>query len=697
MARFVLEVGCEEIPARFLAPLVEELRAGFSADPELVALRPTGVVVHAAPRRFCVLVDGLALETPVEEIIATGPPMKAAFDAKGTPTKAGLGFAASKGVDLADCFAHETEKGPYLAANVKTGGRQAVDILAELCPRLIAKLNFPKRMRWGDGDFLFARPLRWALALLDDAEIPFTLGTIHSGRSTWGHRVHGPGPFTLDHADGYEALLAEKCRVVVDADARKAVVRSRGDALAQEAGGAVVWDAGLLEEVAGLVEHPVPILGRFDAGYLELPREVLLTSIKNHQKSFGVEAPDGTLLPCFLAVANLASKDEPLVVKGWQRVLRARLEDAKFFWETDLKRDFADWNAKLDKVVFIGPLGSMGDRVRRIERLAGLSAVSVRPETGTLDALALARSATLCKADLVSEMVGEFAELQGIMGGIYAAKKGEAEAVGAAVRDQYQPQGPSASIPASLEGALLALADKADLLAGTFLLDMAPSSAADPYGLRRAALGVARIAVEGRLGLSITRLFTDALAGYAGLTTKKSPEQALEALLVFFEGRMKNFLQPGRDTLAVEAAVAAGFDDPLALARRAEALDRFAKRPDFPQAALTFKRAAGIIAKQAAGADLAAPVDPALFAHPAESALARTLAADRESFNQSFSSGDFSACLERLGQWRPLVDAFFDSVMVMDKDEAVRRNRLALLNELSSRLSRIADFSAMQI
>jgi len=695
MPEFILEIGAEELPARFFPALNQELGALLGAALDRAKVDRSAIETFATPRRVVARAE-LADTQRSEVELVTGPPKKVAYDAAGNPTKAALGFARTQGVDLADAFLHATDKGEYLAVRKTVGGARTLDILPGLCRDAVAGLSFPKKMRWGSLDFGFGRPLRWVLALFGTEVASFDLAGISSGRTTRGHRVMGPGPFAVAGAADYFRVIREQGRVVLDAAERRARIVEQGEALARAAGGTVLWKDKLLHEVTGLVEAPRPILGSFDPSFLEVPREVLLTSMESHQKSFGVEGADGKLLPHFLATLNLDPSDEALVRKGWERVLRARLEDARFFWKTDLAAGFEPWLAELDNVVFLAALGSMGHKARRLERLARWLADRLAPD----QAEDLARAGRLAKADLVSGMVGEFDELQGVMGGIYAGKLGESATVARAISEHYLPAGPDSPVPSTLAGCLLAMADKADTLAGCFGLDLAPTGANDPFALRRAVLGICRILIEKGLRLDLDAFFAAALDGYSGVEWKLSREAALVKLKAFTGDRLKNYCTGrGHSTLVAEAALGAGFGDVWALSARVEALSAFAKEPDFGQAVLTFKRAANIIVKQgaAAGGDLDGAFDPALLAEAQEKDLAGALAALAPRFAALWRADDFPALLGLLRELRPAVDAFFDHVMVMCEDPALRRNRLNLLKALVDRLGLVADFSALQV
>ncbi|WP_029895214.1 glycine--tRNA ligase subunit beta [Desulfohalovibrio reitneri] len=696
MAELLLEIGVEEMPARFVPSLAEELKR-LTAEELLEQRLDCGRLFgHATPRRLVLHVTGLATEQRREEEVVTGPPARIAFDESGELTKAGLGFASSQGVEPSDLRTIKTDKGEYLSVTKAVGGASALDMLPGILERVVRRLSFPKRMRWGSRDLAFGRPIRWLLALLDNDVVEFALEDIRTGRTTWGHRVMGPGPFEVADPAEYFLTMRERGAVVLDPEERKRLIRDKGDRLAEAEGLSIVWDDDLLDETANLVEYPRPMLGSFDELYLELPREVLLTSMQKHQKSLGVQDAEGGLANKFLTVLNLEPDDPGLVCSGWERVLKARLEDARFFWEADKSQSFDVWFGKLDSVTFLQPLGSMGEKARRLERLGGKLAEQVKPEL----LLDMGESGRLAKCDLVSEMVCEFDNLQGIMGGIYAGLKGYSANIAQALSEQYLPAGPDSSVPSSLPGALLSIADKADTLAGCFGLNMIPTGGADQYALRRQALGICRIVLEHRLKLDLRHLIKTAFNGYSDVEWKLSPDEAQERLVEFFGQRLKaHYTARGFETLVVEACLGAGFDDIHAFGRRLRALDEFSRSPGFQEAVLTFKRAANIIRKQGdeAGVALIGSYDPALFEEEAERELAAALEAVTPRFEEHWEKGDFRNLFALLGELRPKVDAFFDNVMVMCPEDDLRRNRLGLLQSLVSLLARLADFNALQV
>lgn len=701
MSEFILEIGTEEMPARFVPRLGEELVELFERLLAEARIDHGGVKAYATPRRLVAHVSSLSLSQRLEEEIVSGPPVKIAY-ADGKLTKAGEGFAKTQGVTEAELFIQQTPKGEYLAAKKQVGGGKTQDILPGLCLSAFKSLSFPKRMKWGSLDFLFGRPLRWVLALLDADVVPLEIAGLCSDRVTHGHRVLGPGPWTVDAASDYFDIIRDKAVVVLDARERLELVRAEGDRLAESLGGSVVWDDGLLLEVANLVEFPRPILGEFARLYLELPAQVLLTSMQSHQKSFGIRGADGNLLPYFLTTLNIEPTDMALVKKGWERVLKARLEDARFFWEADLATDFDEWLAKLDSVVFLGPLGCMGDKARRLEALCGkLGAACDLPEDD------MKRAGRLAKADLMSELVYEFDCLQGVIGGIYARKKGESELVAQAIAEQYLPAGPDSPVPATLSGALLAIADKADTMAGCFGLGMIPTGAADPYALRRAALGISRIIMEHGLRLKLDEVLAWAQEGYekaeglAGVKWKLAPAEARAKMLDFFGQRLRALFAAGAevDSRVADAALGAGFADIHTLKLRFDALTAFSRQANFEQSVLTFKRAANIIRKQGAEADaaLTVTINDALLETEEERVLAAALRESAGRFEELWAASDFAGLFAMLEELRSAVDAFFDGVMVMAEDPALRQNRLNMLFALVQRLSRLADFSALQV
>lgn len=703
MAEFVLEIGTEEMPARFVPKLATELKAALSKLLDDAMLENAGVETCATPRRITAHVLEIADSQRKEEETVTGPPIRIAYDEDGNLTKAGAGFAKTQGVEEAALFTMDTGKGEYLAAKKIVGGGKASDILQGICIKAIESLSFPKKMRWGGYDFAFGRPVRWLLALLDEKVVDFTIENLQSGRLTRGHRVMGHGPFSIDKASSYFDVVKNDCKVIIDPEERKRMIQKEGNRQADALGGEIVWNDALLDEVANLVEYPKPLIGDIDELYLALPREVLLTSMQSHQKSFGVQGADGKLLAHFLTTLNLDPSDVELVKKGWERVLKARLEDARFFWEADCKVDLQTWVDKLENVVFLGPLGTVGDKARRIETLCADLAERIAIKKIILpgEVQQFAEAGRLAKADLVSEMVIEFDSLQGKMGGIYASQAGKGEIVSQGIYEQYLPAGPETPVPSSLSGALVSMADKADTLAGCFGLGKKPTGANDPFALRRCALGIARIIMEHELDINLRDFLASAQKAYSKeIKWKVDQEESLANLLDFFAQRLRAlFIGQGFDTRAVDAAIGAGYDNVRTLKARLQALSAFTQEDDFEQAVLTFKRAANIIRKQGdkAGQSLTGLYTPELFEDEAEVVFGSKLETVTPRFDELWEKDDFAGLLGLLRELRPSVDEFFDNVMVMCEDSDMRLNRLNLLKALVDRLGRLADFNALQV
>lgn len=688
MATFLLEIGSEELPARFLRKQEQAAKKLITERLDEACIAHGSVSVMSTPRRLAIIVDDVAPTQQTREKIVVGPSVKAAYDASGQPTRALSGFCSSIGASVGDVFVKSTPKGDYVAVRQLTGGRPSLELLSEISPQVILALPFAKKMRWGNHHLPYARPLRWIVALLDDEIVPFSIESIHSGRRTAGQRSHHAQGRDLKDAKEYAGVMSE-FGVIVDPETRRAQIVAGGDALAKEH--RVVWKDDLLEEVSGLVENPVPLLGSFDDEYLEVPEEVLLTSMQKHQKSFGLVDRGGSLLPNFITVLDGQPRDWEIVRTGWQRVLRARLEDAKFFWNTDVKDNFEHWLKKLENVIFIGPLGSMAARSARLSaittELAGLF--------GGVDREEAARAGLLAKADLVSGMVGEFDTLQGVMGGIYAARWGEPKAVADAIREQYLPQGPDSPLPKTRLGAILALADKIDTLCGCFGLKMIPTGEADPNGLRRNALGIIRILLDLGVAVSLRGLFSLSLESYGDQKWKMSRAEILDSLEDFMRGRLRGyFLGLGYDTLLVDAVLDVGSDNPVDAEARLKALSDFSKMPEYRDASRILKRVENILKKQGAPNET---WRDEILAEEAEKELAGVLSTTLPRLNDSLERGDYGHALGYLDNLNHPVDKFFEKVMVLCEDNDLRANRLAMLAAIGAAYAKIARFSMLQI
>ncbi len=691
----VYEIGTEEIPAGYLPPAAEQLAAAARAFLQENELPRGDVETHATPRRLVLFVRGLPAgqEDRTEEV--TGPPWKAAFDADGNPTKAAVGFAKGRGLSVEDLRQVETERGPYVGATVTVKGRKTAELLAEALPAMTKSLTFPKTMRYGPQRFRFARPIRWLLALLGDGIVPFSIEGVETGRVTYGHRILSRGPFEVADASGYEAAL-EKGLVVLRARDRASRIESLLEDAAKTAGGNVVPDARLVEEVSYLVETPSAFSGSFDDEFLELPAMVITTAMRDHQRYFAVQDDAGRLMPRFLCVANSAPDAVDQVMNGNQRVLRARLDDARFYWNEDLKTTLAEKVPSLGKVVWLEGFGSLKDKSERIAALAAhladgpAGADAAEKET-------VARAAFLAKTDLVTEMIKdgkEFTALQGAMGREYARRNGEPEAVGRALEEQYLPRFAGDDLPESAAGACLAVADRLDTMVGVWAAGMKPTGSKDPFGLRRGVLGVARILLDRGWNVSIESLLEKAADAYGN----RLPDRAelLSEAAAFARDRLAGHLaDEGFEADVVAAVARASGAHPLDARARAQALSslRSSMREDFDALAAGFKRAKNILKKASADGE---PTEAAL-AEDAERALFaayRKVDADVAAAEAEHRYTDAFAALAGL---RGPIDAFFDSVMVLADDAALRDNRLRLLGRIVDRVQGLADLSRIDV
>lgn len=709
MSHFVLEIGTEEIPARFLKSTEKELTDRFASLLQESHLGFEKIEAHSTPRRAILHIYNLEKVQPMVEELVMGPAVSIAYDKDGNLTKAGQGFIRGQGASEDSIVRKQTEKGEYIAVNKTSGGKTAEEVLKTICPQIISALPFPKRMRWGEETFAYARPLQWILAMLDNQPIVFQVGDVVSSNQTYGHRIHGFGPYVLGKADDLEDVLLEKSQIVCDAEKRRQYIIDTGNALVAELkqGASIIWKNDLLDEVQGLVEKPVPIICSFDESFLELPKEVILTTIEHHQKCFGIQGQDRKLLNKFLTVLNIAPEDIEVVRAGWERVVRARLEDARFYWKEDLKDSFNKWVPMLDNVIFLGPLGSMGDKSRRLEQLCGWLGEKVDLRGGDhLDngVLLAQRAGRWCKADLMSKMVGEFDTLQGVMGSIYALKEGWEPPFAMALKEQYLPTGPDSMLPMSDLGACLSMADKADTLVGCFGLGNIPTGTADPYALRRAALGISRILLEFGYDIPLSELFEKAYSYYsADIKWKFNKEQTLEKLLEFCQARLKHyFVGEGNETLVVDAVMnGKNTDGKLeadhiwATEKRLNALKVFMRKPDFTENAQVLKRMTNILAK--AENQLSGSFNEDLFESEAEKELAKGIQNFVGIFDTHFANNNFTPIMDGMAELRPLVDSFFEKVMVMAEDKKVRENRMNMLFAIMSRMNRMADFANLQI
>ncbi|MEQ1438995.1 glycine--tRNA ligase subunit beta [Fontimonas sp. SYSU GA230001] len=686
MARdLLLELGTEDLPARYVVPLAEALRKGLAEGLHKRGVTLGAVRGYATPRRIAVLLSAVAERQPDQQVERLGPALTAALK-DGQPTPAALGFAKSCGVE----FAALGQKDGKLHFSKSQPGRDTTALLPEIFEETLKQMDelVPKRMRWGSGDETFVRPVQWLLCLFGADVVPLQRFGLTAGRLSHGHRFHAPGAIELNAPGDYEAAL-KAAMVWADIDSRKAEIRRQIEAEAQRLHGHARITEDLLDEVTALVEWPVAITGRFEARFLELPPEVIVATVETNQRYFTVfkDTAMTQLTHAFITVSNIVSRDVSQVIAGNERVVRPRLTDALFFWQQDLKQPLEAYGARLATVTFQKELGSLADKVARVRRLAVAIARRLDVDAGLAE-----RAAALCKNDLVTRMVYEFPELQGLMGGYYAAKSGEPAAVAQAVREHYLPTQQGTRIPSTPEGRIVALADKLDTLAGIFAIGQKPSASKDPFALRRAALGVLRICLEAELPLDLGALLHDALA--AQPAGQRGDSLHAELLDFVFE-RLRAWLVGqtigGREISAemFEAVKAMGITAPLDFRRRLLAVHAFVAEPAAPNLAAANKRIRNIL-KQAGAAG--GEVDPQRFEHDAERTLLARLS-ELEALNAR--TADYRTRLVNLAALREPVDAFFDGVMVNADDPAIRANRLALLARLDRLCRSVADLSQL--
>ncbi|MFH1139305.1 MAG: glycine--tRNA ligase subunit beta [Pseudomonadota bacterium] len=686
----IVEVGTEEIPAGYIGPALEALEDRLKKSLAENRLTHGRLQVWATPRRLAVGLWDLLDRQPDAVIEVTGPPVRTAYDQNGQPTRAALGFAKSQGVDLDGLALVDTPKGQYLAARRQSPGRPAREVLTELLPGLILGLPFPKSMRWGKGELVFVRPIHWLLAVLGGQVLPMSLGEIKSSNTSRGHRFLAPKPVAINGPGEYEARLAE-AQVTVSTELRLQMVRAEIARMKAEAGGdlTVLPDEDLVLEVANLVEQPIAVLGRFDSSFLALPGDILITAMREHQRYFALADARGGLAPYFIAINNTRARDMNVVRRGHERVLRARLDDARFYFEEDRKTTLESKGAQLEKVVYHTLLGTSSDKVRRVIDMTGYTADLLEPDSKP----AATRAALLAKCDLVSGVVGQFPSLQGVMGRAYALADGEPEEVAAAIHEHYLPIRAGGDLPRTKAGAVLAMADKIETICGCFGVGLIPTGAADPYALRRQALGVINILLERGYRVDLGDLVDRALEGLKPWL-KRTPDETKADVLEFFRLRLKNQLTAqGASPDGAEAVLALFHRDASAAAARVRALEQVKARADFADLAAAFKRVVNIIRKFGAHEGY----DPARVVEEREKGLSDATGRVEEKAQDLVRADDFAGLLAEIVGLKPAVDDFFDQVLVDDPDPAVKANRLALLTRVAKLFELVADFSKINV
>ncbi len=679
----LLEIGTEEIPAGFLpkaiADMDEMVRKALAE--ERISHGPVRVL--ATPRRLCLTVADVAERQEDQLVEKMGPARKVAFDEAGNPTKALLGFARGQGLDVSQLETVVTEKGEYFCARKRIAGVETVSILPVLLTKLLVSIPFKKTMRWSSFDLRFPRPIHWILSLFGGEVVPFCIENIASGRETRGHRFMSPDPSPVKGFEDYLNVLRGKF-VIVDPEERKRIIREESRKAAVAVGGLPLENDDLLETVTFLVEYPTVVCGSFDAAYLALPREVLVTSMMSHQKYFPVVDAGGKLQAHFLTVNNTLARDPAVVTRGNEKVIRARLSDARFFFDEDQKIPLDRRVEDLRKVVYHSLLGTSFDKVGRFRSLAAVISGRVCPgKKETVD-----RTAWLAKADLDTQMVGEFPELQGVMGREYGLLAGEDPAVARGIYEHYLPVVAGGDLPQTDEGAVVSIADKLDTIVGFFGVGVVPTGTADPYALRRQALGILNIILDRGYALDLGELVEESLAVLGPLVRKPGADVKAD-VLAFIQARFQNqLITQGYAYDVVDAVLAAGATDAVQVLQRVKAMDVFKSHEAYRPLATAFKRAGNIIRDFQGG-----NVDPTLFEGEEEKALHAAFLGMKEKAQSNISRHDYLAALTEMAGIRGPVDAFFEKVLVMAKDDRIRFNRLSLLSEISSFFRQVADFS----
>lgn len=688
---FLVEIGTEELPPKALRALMEAFGENLARELDNARLEHGDVQVYASPRRLSVIVNDLAYCQEDRKTEQKGPPVNVAFGADGEPSPAATAFAEKCGVAVSDLRRRKSDKGEWLTWETLEKGKTTAELIPALVDLSLAALPIPRRMRWGAGVVEFVRPIHWVVLLHGKNTIAGTVMGVVAGNQSRGHRVHSSGTITIAAPANYLETLEKKGHVIADFARRRKMILDGVAATAADAGGRVVEGDLLYDEVTALVEWPVPMLGRFDDQYLELPREVVITTLTRHQRYFPVANDAGELLPIFITVANLESADPTQVRDGNERVIRPRLADAAFFWDNDRRRTLASRQDDLREVVYQRGLGSLFEKSQRVTGLVKWMAASL-DHSGEH----VARAAALAKCDLLTGMVGEFPDLQGTMGRYYAASDGEPGPVAAAIGEHYQPRFAGDELPASIDGQILAVADKVDTLAGIFSIDKKPSGNRDPFGLRRAALGIVRILVERGLDVDLKALLARALDAQPDGQTDKS-ELAAD-LYAYITDRLRRYFldrDPGLSAETFESVMVREPSSLLDFDRRLAAVQTFARLDQAGSLAAANKRIANILRKAGDTGDVS--IKEKLLLEDAELALFSALVSAREKVAPLLALRSYAEALNELADLRDPVDKFFDTVLVMADDEAVRSNRLALLGELRALFLEVADISRLSI
>ncbi len=681
---FLLEIGAEDLPARFLPLAIKQLKENTGKILKDNHVRFFDIRTYGTPRRLAVIADGVPQMQEDRTIKVFGPSKKAAFDERGNPTKAALGFANSQDISVESLVIKSKDKGEYVVAEIDEKGVPVAEVLPEIFKSIVLSLHFPKAMRWGNNNLKFVRPIRWLLALFDKEIISFEIDGIKSGNRTMGHRFLSPAGFQIKEIPSYKKLLNNNF-VIIDAEERKRIIAEKMEKLLASTGERPIKDEDLLETVVNLVEYPVPVVAAFPEQYLELPKELLITVMKGHQKYFAAEDANGKITNHFVVVSNTSQENADTVKIGAERVIKARFEDARFYFDEDRKKPLSDRIEELKKVTFQENLGSLYEKMLRVASIAEVLAGRINPEVKAN----LVRAARLAKTDLITGVVREFPELQGVMGGYYALHDGEGNEVAKAIEEQYLPAYSGGDLPGTDAGALLSIADKIDSIAAFFSIGLMPTGSEDPFALRRQSLGVIAIILDKGYEISLRTLVEKALESLSGT---KNPEGTKNQILQFFRARIETvFASQGHAPDLIEAVLPLSHDVFLKdLLQRLDALKQFKEHAGYNDFITAMKRVNNIIPKGAV------PVlKRELLMEEPEKKLKEALDSVDAKFNPLLENVGYQPAVELLLSLTDPINHFFDSVLVMDKREEIKLNRLALLNEIWKTVSVFADLSKL--
>jgi glycyl-tRNA synthetase beta chain len=691
METLLIEIGAEEIPAGYIVPALKAFKKNLLSKMAKERIETGKCEYFGTPRRLALVIEKVAPEQKSEASTIYGPPESVGFDENGKPTKAAHGFASKAGISVGDITITEQKKGRYLTANVEAKALSTVEVLEKILPEQILSIPFPKVMKWGSMSHLFTRPIISLTGLLGKNGLNFKIGDIESSSFIFGHQFMFPDKYIIESADQYTSILESK-GVLPDIEKRKSLLLKSITKAAQEYDSLVVEDEELLDIVTNVVEYPYPVVGKFDDEFLQVPDEVLITAMREHQKYFALRDADNNLKPYFIAANNTRVKDMNIVANGHERVLRARLSDAKFFWEQDLKSSMDDFAEKLKKVTFQAELGSVYEKTERVTDLCE----DLSGKIGSDDAKGLQknvkRASMICKADLVTQVVIEFTKLQGVMGRIYAAKSGENKDVSDAIEQHYRPVYSGGKLPENDTARILSIADKIDSICGCFSIGLIPTGGSDPYALRRQGIGILQIMLENGFTFSLKALIENTVKAFNKDESKIN--EISEFVIKFFEVRMVNMLADnGFSMEAVNSAIAVSCDNVPDTLLRVKAIETLKEQPDFEPLSIAFKRVGNILKKSEL--DKTLNVDTNLLQDNAEKELYKAVQSSRKEIESLTKKGDYDEALKKIALLRPFVDDFFDNVMVMADDEKLKQNRISLLSEISVLFGNIADFSIL--